>query len=675
MPNRSRIIFLLLSTTIAVRSFQGAPLLWTIARRCLCSTRRPTPSFVRPISSRFLLNTLDPFIAATVSTNGPPTEQPLPAKNVFVDRTKNSSADHEEIYLSDDSEYIRTITEGEFDRIFNGYAEHASIRPSSADHIIRSAWITESLWKQRYVTLNGTTTGHPPITSFTTILKIWSKVAHTLVELHHSSSNQPTNKLSSSATSKILFDTALPMVHVDTSTINIYSAKDVAMHVTNLLNQQQSKDPLPDIHSYNCVIDTWYSICRDHPALSYEQVQDVFQLMNQNDVIPDTFSYNTFIDLVAYCGHLPNKSAWNRLDILHELWDAMKDCPTAQVSVRTINSVMHAYSITIGEYMAIPPQINNVRRPAQWESEISDLLNRAQQILANMKERFAQTKSIHDQPDAISYTNLMECYSRTCSYLPTSIDVVESLFAECKSSQSLSPSIYSYSTILKAWSKTTRLPHAPHRGEELLNEFFASLQPEVVEPSSTMNQKNLTTNIKSISNKNKDALFTAVIECWAKSQESTKAIRALKLLQQMRQRHISPSVSTYNAALKACAKTRGSPEQQTAALKIAFAILKTMEMSPTEASPIHTTFASLLEVVNIGLPMGAEERSTIAKLLFEKAMRGGQVNARVIQNLQASCDASVFQSLLSNTTMFSQNNGSMDYDKIPKEWKRNVRTY
>ena len=582
------------------------------------------------------------------------------------------------IHLNEDAEFIRTIPEDEFQRLINAFAQHAS-RPIDwsmtslvAQHIIRSSWIVESLWKLRYSTPYRDS-NHIPSASFaSSVLKVWSKVAQSLTELHHHSTSAKTSTIAKASPEP--YDDSLPVVHVDMSPIqSMYTAKDVAMHVTDLLQQPKGTTLYPhlDIHSYNCCIDIWNKVSRDYPALACGQVQDLFRAMKLHQVSPDTFSYNTYIDIVAYCGHIPDRPAWKRIDLIHDLWDEMLDCPTAHVNTHTVNSILHAYSVTIGEYMAVPSNNQNARRPLQWESEIVELLNNTEQILVDMKETFERTKSLNDYPDVMTYTTIMDCYSRTCSRIPTAIETVEALFAECKSSRCAPPSIYTYTIILKAWSKTNR-PDAPHRAEELLKEFFASEQPPAEEEEPSLIKDNSVVR-NTLTNRNKAALYTAVIHCWATSKDSTKAVHALQLLQEMRQRHIVPTVFTYNAALKACAKTRGTTEQQTAALKIAFAILKTMELSSIE--PNHTTFAALLQVVSVALPLGTEERNTIAQVLFGRAIRAGQVDARVIQVLRTSCDSVVFQSLMSNATNIHQSDvlTSTEYTKIPLEWRRNVQ--
>lgn len=256
----------------------------------------------------------------------------------------------------------------------------------------------------------------------------------------------------------------------------------------------------------------------------------------------------------------------------------------------------------------------------------------------------------------------MECLAR-CGTLPAA-EQAEELFTELKeyyrktSNERFKPSVYTYTTMVKTWSRTFNIK-APERAEELLEELL-----------------HRTDGVKANS-----IVFTAVIQCWARSRDPNKAVRALKLLQRMKKigeetgsPSIAPALMSYNSAIDTCARTRGSAEQQTAALKIAFAIFKAIEQQP-EHSVVqvnHVTFATLLNCVGFLLPPG-DERNKIAQAVFEKAIKASQVDVTVIRSLQKACDASVLQALLSKGIPESKN-GQYDYERIPLKWNRNVRT-
>lgn len=256
----------------------------------------------------------------------------------------------------------------------------------------------------------------------------------------------------------------------------------------------------------------------------------------------------------------------------------------------------------------------------------------------------------------------MECLAR-CGTLQ-SAEQAEELFTELKgyyaktNNDRFKPSIYTYTTLVKTWSRTYHVT-APERAEQLLDELLQR-----------------TDGVKANS-----MVFATVIQCWARSRDYRKAARALKLLQRMRSLAettsnpaVAPTLMAYNAAIDCCARTRGNAEQQTAALKIAFAILKAIEQQP-ESSAIkanHVTYSTLLKGVGFLLPPG-DDRNKIAQAVFEKAIAACQVEVTVIKSLQRACDASVLQAMMSKGSM-ERMNGHFDYERIPTKWSRNVRT-
>ena len=186
------------------------------------------------------------------------------------------------------------------------------------------------------------------------------------------------------------------------------------------------------------------------------------------------------------------------------------------------------------------------------------------------------------------------------------------------------------------------------------------------------------------------ALFTTVIQCWGRSARPDQATKALALLQRLRAlvkqqesgkqppNHLSstlaPTIRTYNAVLFACAQTRGSDRQQLAALQVAFAVHKAMQMDANiTGSGNHITFATLLRAVSSLMPFGSEERNPVAKAVMKKAIAEGFVDKNVIKNLQQACDSTVFTSLLSKD-MKALSPGHFDWNSIPEQWSRNVPT-
>jgi hypothetical protein len=146
------------------------------------------------------------------------------------------------------------------------------------------------------------------------------------------------------------------------------------------------------------------------------------------------------------------------------------------------------------------------------------------------------------------------------------------------------------------------------------------------------------------------------------------------LLQRMKQvsetwPDAAPTLISYNTAIDACARTRGDAEQQTAALKIAFAIFKAVNVSEVMDAN-HVTYATLLKAASFLMPPG-DERNKVAEAVFSKAVAAGMVEGAVVKNLQKATDASVLQRLLKD--MQEAGSGHIDYRRIPPLWSKHVK--
>lgn len=121
-----------------------------------------------------------------------------------------------------------------------------------------------------------------------------------------------------------------------------------------------------------------------------------------------------------------------------------------------------------------------------------------------------------------------------------------------------------------------------------------------------------------------------------------------------------------HAAIDACAKTRADGLAQMGALKIAFAILKTIEMDE-KISPNQDTYTNIIKAAAYLLPDG-EERNKVALAAFEKAKAGGMVSVDVVRVLRKALDNRSMREALGP---LSSGNGYIDYKAIPSYWSKN----
>ncbi|KAL3945758.1 MAG: hypothetical protein SGBAC_000147 [Bacillariaceae sp.] len=485
--------------------------------------------------------------------------------------------------------------------------------------VISKAAECEELWNTQ-IKRNGEIM--PDTISFNTVLKAWNRCCSTLSECARLKSSIPTDFKCS---------------------VNVYTPLDAARHATTLLLEQ--KDPPLDVASYNIVIDTW---AKSRAAEAPEAAERVLKLMLDNeDVEADTFSYNGVLDAWANSGR--EDGLEKIVQIYHHMEGLQKQGKDIQPTIRTVNAILNAYAKVVSTYSRVSnPQLRE-------NDKIEDYSEAAYKIFVETKEKADTTGESMWVPDVMTYTILMDIYSKCGTYEATqkAVELLDELKAEFKKSKnkSLKPNFRTYTALLTAWSRT-RSSESPSKVEELLDEM----------ESNSATQPNART-------------YTSAIQCWGKSQDSQKAKRVLKLLLSMKEsfkktgRHdVRPTIMTYNAAIDACAKCLGSRAEQTEALKIAFAILKSAEAD--DAVVVNSmTYSMVLHAVTKLLPSGSE-CSSVASALFEKAKKGGFVDQSVVRNVRACVGPKNMQKLFEG---YADERGIYDMDKFPNSWKRNTR--
>ena len=205
-----------------------------------------------------------------------------------------------------------------------------------------------------------------------------------------------------------------------------------------------------------------------------------------------------------------------------------------------------------------------------------------------------------------------------------------------------------------AWARTPAY-QSPHRADALLNQLLKQAERDgSLRPDSRA--------------------FAAAIRAWGRSKRfEQKSVQALKLLRQMKELapkypSVKPTLEAYLAALDACARTHSvTVEQQMAALKVAFAIFKSI--SHDGLQPNASIFATVLKATS-SLMSNSDERNAIAKAVFEKAVAAGQVDVSVVKSLQKASSSNLQHELLAP---MSDQHGAILYGNIPPAWSKNVR--
>jgi hypothetical protein len=522
--------------------------------------------------------------------------------------------------------------------------ELATQAGDSREPVISRAVAAEELWRGCKPAATAVTNGpdgalpwQPDTVSLNTVLKAWAKAATVLVEQH-----------SVSSTPSHLLDSRIP----------VYAARDCAERAQALLMEvvvdQDETVARPDVQSYNTVLDAWAK-SRTPEALSH--VQALLQHMKKQTIPLDLFSFTSLMEAYAYSDEA------DRLQEIQNIWNQMEasDDDNLRPTAQSLTVVLHAYSRTASQAIQ-----------AKDHDQVRRIGDQAHALVCQQEERYEESQDERDLVEVQVYTTAMDVLSKVGT--PEAAHRAEGLWQrlraqnENKSGRGTKPTIYTYTTLISAWSRVTHLvPQATQRIKDVLEEVWEN---DYIYKNSRP--------------------FAAALRGYARSgfplAEPNKAIVALETVKRIREDakenpSMRPNRSVYHAAIDCCIKILSSQSLQEAltkdgstvhaekvALKIAFALLQSMQID--EVTPNGETYAKLLWCTKSLLPPG-DERDQIALSLLAKAQAAGAVDQYVLKSLQQTLDSTLWHGFVTADNLVDDR-GKLDFRKVPHAWKRNA---
>lgn len=498
----------------------------------------------------------------------------------------------------------------------------------------------------------------PTVVTYNAVLKAWASAAAALADNRGRGSIQ-TN------------------MGTDMLSLNVYTARDAAQRANTILDQLEhdyktGKSNLsPDCVSYNIVIDAWGKCGVEEEAIQADNLmkrmvelsvkgcaQDVEATRTDpadwKQVAPDAITYNAVID--AWTHNLQNEEGLKRAEtIYNHMKTQYAKNPNGSVKpgLRTMNAVCQAYAKS------------NFKQPDKYLRW--DAAQKAEAILREGAKQYAETGDEDFKPDVVTYTNVIDAFGRVRDLKAT--QKVESLLLEMQrqyegtKDSRIRPNFRTYTAVITAWSRTIHSTSAL-RAEELL------FQMEEQHAQLVASGEEVTFRIKP-----NYRTYTAVITAWARSRDPTKPQRAVRLLKRMNDMYkagdetVRPNSHAFNSVIEACATLRGTFEQQGGALKVAFAVYKSIQSMKGEDAT-NVTYSTLLKATEQLMTAG-DERNQIATVVFEKAKKEGMVDGEVLKHLRRAVDSTLYLELCA---VAAQKNGYVDFEKIPQAWATNVQT-
>ena len=143
--------------------------------------------------------------------------------------------------------------------------------------------------------------------------------------------------------------------------------------------------------------------------------------------------------------------------------------------------------------------------------------------------------------------------------------------------------------------------------------------------------------------------YAAVINCFARSKEVDKAVKAVSILQQMEEQYRSgndsarPNIVVYNSVLNACAYTTGEEENVETAFKIACLVFDEVRSSDyVEAT--HITYATFIQICGNFIPE-SDIRDNLIEATFKKCAQEGLVSKLVWRKVRVAASSVLLKSL------------------------------
>lgn len=461
----------------------------------------------------------------------------------------------------------------------------------------------------------------------------------------------------------------------------VYSAKDAAERSSSILNDMverylrgDSVTAVPTTESFNLVIQGWI---RSYAGaeLVVERVLDLFDRMkewsesgvtgsDEDDHIvngdagkwiqisPNTDTYSSVIDTYAQVndGQVVVTEVEKLLDFLRENYDENGDDTS---SLKPTIKVANAAIIAISKYK---PDERYKGKHEKW-----DKAKKAQEIYNEWRKIYKKSGDDVFKPNCQTYTSVISAYSRCgCTAAAERAQgLFDALISEYETSgdKHMKPIAKTFTELINAWAYSND-PKSGAKTDALIQIMEDMYEDDV------KNKVGGTSGLKPNSR-----TYGAAILAWGRSSNPQKPQRILQLLKSLNDhfkksgdKSMKPTLHTYNTAIDACTKCRGSTEEQTFALKVAFAINKAIFAAGIE--PNYVSYRSLLKAASNLVPPG-EERNAILKAVFDKCKNAGQVDDTVLKTLQMG-DLSTFYDIVKVTRK------NVPLDALPREWSRNI---
>ena len=351
----------------------------------------------------------------------------------------------------------------------------------------------------------------------------------------------------------------------------------------------------------------------------------------------------------------------------NETWNAPK---RASIILRKMEQwhsrgILH-FEPSVGCYRALLNTWKRCDGKDRYEAAVQ-----ASEIMSRMLQRFDDSRQ--PPPDATCFSTALSIMSHSSKrgmalksqYFLQRMEQLSSMPSDTNMNV-IKPTWINYTNVIQAFAlskdgdKTINAEKVLLRMERLYDEYgMASVRPN-------------------------EASYIATISAHIRSNAPDKAKQALFILQHMNERNRTnnsnpkPTIETYNAVLRACARPSKNAElsDKQAALRIALRLTKALMTLQANRSPSglkcnEDSYSLLLKccstLISINKDANNEELDKSVRFIFQQAARHGYVSNDVLEQLNAAAGSIMYKKLVGSDFVKDA------ISRIPPSWCRSLK--
>eukprot|EP00980_Cylindrotheca_fusiformis_P027747 scaffold22549_cov98-Cylindrotheca_fusiformis.AAC.3 len=440
-------------------------------------------------------------------------------------------------------------------------------------------------------------------------------------------------------------------VYLESILLDAYASSDspdAARRAEELLNKLD-EEGVANTVTFNTVIKAWKN--SNDPSAPFH-AEKIVSRMKQLGIV-DTISYSTLIAVHANTGD--RESAERAEKIIDEM-HAMDLAP----DIQALNAERMEKGYYGGEVKVIPSVVSFTTLMNGWaKSNDPTSVEKTEEIFHKMM-LMHKAGSVDVRPNSFTFVTMINCIVR--SRQPGAAEKAERILFDMydqyrRGNKDVKPNTKLVTAVIDCWQRS---------GERNAGERAEALLDWLIEVYTVDGDESLSPNEYS---------FTSAISAWAKTRKFGKALRARAVLAKMIQMHKSgaikaaPNTHSYTAVINSCAYCENDTLEKRDALQIAIKTYKELENSEY-GQPNNVTFSTLITALRHLMP-ASNKRDAAIKTIFHRCAEDGQVTDTILRRLKSTLSASQLQELVGIHAVSPD--GQVYIDKVPDEWKRNVR--